>query len=195
MLEISTDELLSEFYPRQGNGVFPPNRELLSRAVTLANGAAEPRSVVSVFDLSVSGDTVTFCGSALKAPSNDLTRHIGAAQKAALVAATVGHRFDRTARELAAKGDTALSVVFDQCGLLLVEKLLDSIEKELSTSYALAATRYSAGYGDFSIELQGTILETLQAKKLAGIYLTGGGMMSPMKSVTAVIALKPIGAL
>ncbi len=49
--------------------------------------------------------------------------------------------------------------------------------------------RFSPGYGDFSIEHQGEILRMLDSAKKIGLSMTGGNMLAPTKSVTAVIGL------
>ena len=49
--------------------------------------------------------------------------------------------------------------------------------------------RFSPGYGDFDIAHQDMILRMLDAAKKIGLTLTGGNMLTPSKSVTAVIGL------
>ena len=49
--------------------------------------------------------------------------------------------------------------------------------------------RFSPGYGDFDIAHQDMILRMLDTAKKIGLTLTGGNMLTPSKSVTAVIGL------
>ena len=51
------------------------------------------------------------------------------------------------------------------------------------------APRVSPGYGDWDLSVQGTLLDLLSAHKRIGLTLTGGGMLVPEKSITAVVGL------
>ena len=48
-------------------------------------------------------------------------------------------------------------------------------------------TRFSPGYGDFDIAHQKDIIRLLNCDRRIGLTLTGGYMLIPSKSVTAVI--------
>ena len=47
--------------------------------------------------------------------------------------------------------------------------------------------RFSPGYGDFSLDCQKDIIRALEAEKTVGVTLTDSLLMTPSKSVTAVI--------
>lgn len=49
--------------------------------------------------------------------------------------------------------------------------------------------RFSPGYGDWQLEDQQKILQLLNCEKKIGLTLTDGYMLTPVKSVTAVIGL------
>ena len=48
---------------------------------------------------------------------------------------------------------------------------------------------FSPGYGDWDLAAQQTVLDRLQAPKRLGLSLTGGGMLVPEKSVTALVGI------
>ena len=50
--------------------------------------------------------------------------------------------------------------------------------------------RFSPGYGDFPLDYQRKIVETLSAPLNIGVNLTSSVMLTPTKSVTAVVPLK-----
>ena len=50
---------------------------------------------------------------------------------------------------------------------------------------------FSPGYGDAPLSCQGALLSWLEARRI-GISLTAGGLMLPEKSVTALMALRPV---
>ena len=49
--------------------------------------------------------------------------------------------------------------------------------------------RFSPGYGDFSILYQKDVLRMLDAPKKIGLTMTDGYMLTPTKSVTAIIGI------
>ena len=51
-----------------------------------------------------------------------------------------------------------------------------------------ALSRFSPGYGDFPVAYQPDMLRLTRADRL-GMAATGGNMLAPVKSVTAVIGL------
>lgn len=50
--------------------------------------------------------------------------------------------------------------------------------------------RFSPGYGDLSLSVQEPLLARLDARDLLGITLGGSLLMSPMKSITAIMGIK-----
>jgi hypothetical protein len=49
--------------------------------------------------------------------------------------------------------------------------------------------RFSAGYGDLSIDIQRDFLEVLNAPKKIGLTATGENILIPRKSVTAIMGV------
>jgi len=54
----------------------------------------------------------------------------------------------------------------------------------------LCRPRFSPGFGDFGLEHQKAILDLVNAERLLGITVNKSYMMSPMKSVTAIMGIK-----
>ena len=52
------------------------------------------------------------------------------------------------------------------------------------------APRFSPGYGDFSLSFQKPFLERLDAHGLLGITLDNAYLMTPMKSITAIMGIR-----
>ncbi len=50
--------------------------------------------------------------------------------------------------------------------------------------------RFSPGYGDFSLEFQKPFLERLNGHGLLGITLSSAYLMTPVKSITAIMGIK-----
>ena len=75
----------------------------------------------------------------------------------------------------------------------LLEEYLDECQEELRLEQEAQGLylrpRFSPGYGDFSVLHQGEILRMLDAPKRIGLSVTDGNMLTPTKSVTAVIGV------
>ena len=116
---------------------------------------------------------------------------------AALMACTLGAGFERLLRAWEVR-DMARAAVLDACGSAYVEAGCDAAEEEIRTRCAgkYLTDRFSPGYGDLPLELQGTILEALDGGRRLGLQATESWLLNPAKSVTAIIGLseKPQGA-
>ncbi|UQT39368.1 hypothetical protein M5E89_13960 [Acidaminococcus intestini] len=62
------------------------------------------------------------------------------------------------------------------------------MERELSAEFTYRS-RFSPGYGDWPLTDQEKIFRLLELPKKIGLTLTAGGLMAPIKSVTAVIGI------
>ena len=125
----------------------------------------------------------------------DLSEHLEGCEYAALFAATVGADVDMLIRRLQIT-DMAKSVMTDALASAAAEQAADLAEEKIRKSLPgkFLTWRYSPGYGDLPLTVQPKLLNVLNAGKTAGIVLQKENMMSPMKSVTAVIGIseKPV---
>ncbi len=125
--------------------------------------------------------------------SRDLMRNLEECESIVLFAATVGLSLDRLvakyARILPSK-----ALIFQAIGAERIESLCDAFNREIATEKKmegkLCRPRFSAGYGDLPIELQKEIFCTLDCQRKIGLTLNESFLMSPSKSVTAIIGIK-----
>ena len=125
--------------------------------------------------------------------SKSLMRSLRHCNEAVIFAATVGAGIDRLIKRYE-RNEPARALMLQAFGAERVEALCDLFELEL-TGEARAAgykcyPRYSPGYGDLSIEVQPELLKVLDAGRRLGITLSKTLLMSPSKSVTAIIGLE-----
>ncbi|MDO4743728.1 MAG: Vitamin B12 dependent methionine synthase activation subunit [bacterium] len=127
----------------------------------------------------------------MKPKSSTLAGHLSGCSQAVIFAATIGTMFDR--EFISASQISALnSLVIDSIGTAAVEALCDKFCNDLSADGMIKSKmrfRYSAGYGDFSIEHQSDILRSLDSFRKIGLTTTQNLMLTPTKSVTAVIGV------
>lgn len=130
----------------------------------------------------------------LKITSRNLAKNLKGCDKAILFGATLGTETDTLIRR-ATVTDMAEAVILQACAAALLEEYCDVCQEKLAVEQEKKGRylrpRFSPGYGDFSIEYQKEIMEMLDCAKKIGLTMTDGYMMTPTKSVTAVIGLSP----
>ena len=112
---------------------------------------------------------------------------------AVIFAGTVGLELDRL---IARYANVAVSkaVLLQAIGAERIESLCDSfcedIKEQAYQKGYTAGVRFSAGYGDFPLTAQKTVFSALDCARKIGLTLTDSLLMSPTKSVTAVVGLR-----
>ena len=126
--------------------------------------------------------------------SRDLARRLSGCTHALIVATTLGISADRLIRRYM-KTSPAKAYLINSACTERVEALTDTLAMALDEKYAkdgMSLTRrFSPGYGDLGIEFQKEIFALISPEKHLGVTLSEGLLMTPSKSVTAIIGLKP----
>jgi len=170
-------------------------RAQMEEAEPLLFDAAEPAFTYEVIEQ----DSLNITGVSLQ-------KHLDGCGRMVLMAVTLGEEVDRLISR-AQESRIAFGVVLD-CGAsvmaeMAAEEAEARIRRELANqtdpagqpeavpnSAPLFMTgRFSPGYGDSPLEMQRQVLELLDAEKRLGITLSKGCMMSPSKSITAILGL------
>ena len=123
-----------------------------------------------------------------KIHSRDLYNHLSGCHSAILFAATIGIGVDRLIAKYN-RINPAKGVIMDALGSSAIENWCDIVNEELVKKEPKHCSRFSAGYGDFSLEHQKSFLCCLDAARKLNITLSDSLLMTPSKSVTAVIGL------
>ncbi len=121
----------------------------------------------------------------LKIPSAALARSLAGCERAVLFAATVGVEIDRLIARYA-RISPATALFLQAIGTERVEALCDTFERDIG---AANRPRFSPGYGDFPLEAQREIFALLDCARRIGLSLNESLLMSPQKSVTALIGI------
>ena len=123
--------------------------------------------------------------------SSQLANHLLGCPEVVLFGATLGSRFDIGIRRLSLQR-IAYGAAAQAVGAALIESYCDKLEEEwkgeLSAEFTYRS-RFSPGYGDWPLTDQEKIFRLLELPKKIGLTLTAGGLMAPIKSVTAVIGI------
>ncbi len=148
--------------------------------------AEQPRYACILGEVSMEGDTLYLCG--MRLCSAALRAHLRGCEKALVLAATLGGGVDRLIARHSAE-NIAKGYITDVLASERIEAYCDELQASLPTDGFYMRPRFSPGYGDFALEEQGTLLQALDAGRALGLYCTQGGMLTPVKSITAVIGL------
>lgn len=123
-----------------------------------------------------------------KFKSKDLTKNLTDCKEAFIFAVTMGVGVDRLLQKLSL---TSPSKLFTADGLAssLIESACDEAEKLIKKNLK-CTPRFSPGYGDLSLEIQPDILNLLNAQRLLGITLNKSLLMTPTKTITAIMGIE-----
>ena len=142
--------------------------------------------------ITVEGETVVFSFGA-SVCSSDLCRALRGCDRAVLFAATAGSEIDRLTVRYS-RLSPARAVTLQAIGAERIESLCDAFCADLKQRYALekcgVRPRFSPGYGDLPLEFQKDIFRVLECSKRIGLTLNDSLLMSPSKSVTAIVGVE-----
>ena len=158
---------------------------LLERCAGPILAAATPRAVWLEGDVQSLAEAGLLLG-------EDVFRHLTGCSHAVLLAVTLGPGVDAQIRR-AGVGDIAAGVASDALGSALAEQMADAAEAELRQWAAgqgrYLTGRYSPGYGDWPITVQPLVAAALDTARRAGLCVTDSNLMTPRKSVTALLGV------
>ena len=125
----------------------------------------------------------------VKTDSHDLSVNLEGCDSLILFAATIGMEIDRLiARE--SRLSPARAHMLQAVGVERIESLCDAFNEEITQAYGPTRPRFSPGYGDVSLQMQRDVMRALGCSRQIGIALNENLMMSPTKSVTAIIGIR-----
>ncbi len=125
--------------------------------------------------------------------SRDLAKCLDGCDRILLFAATVGVELDRQILRYS-RLEPSMALCLQAIGSERAEALCDVFCDDMTIQYNeqgfSLCPRFSAGYGDLPLSLQEDIIKTLNTPKNIGVSLNESLLMSPSKSVTAIIGIK-----
>ena len=152
--------------------------------------AVQPRYVYRVFGLEHLTDCVRLQGANMDLAGASARTMLAGCGQAALLACTLGARFDAKLLALQAR-DMEKAVIFDALGSAFVETGCDQAEREIAGRFPdlYLTDRFSPGYGDLPLALQPPLCAALDAGRRLGLTVSQSLVLNPVKSVPAVIGL------
>ncbi len=162
-------------------------QRLVDECVDIMLPELEYKVCFGEFALSFEGDWLNLGFTRTK--SKVLKNHLSGCNRVLVFAATIGLEADRIITKYS-KLSPSKAVVLQAIGAERAESLCDVFENEIKAEHTYIARRFSPGYGDFALETQKDIFTHLNCCRLLGITLNSNMLITPTKSVTAVIGIK-----
>ncbi len=181
------------FLGHRGQSVDDELASRLEEAAVLCERELAPRGVFRVFPVCATEGGIAVTGTNLVLPGESIARHLRGCAQAALMAVTLGPSSEMVLRREAAVSATG-GMLADACASSLVEQaagVLNGFVDEAAARRGCAPTwRFSPGYGDLPLSVQGPFLEALDAGRALGVTLTAANMLVPSKSITAIVGFR-----
>lgn len=175
-------------------------RARITKAIDLITTQSHPRIISKEYPVTISGYNVTIHAGSEEVviTSESLAKNLEGCCGAVLLAATVGSACDMLVRRASVTSITEASI-YQAAGAAAIEAFLDRYNDKLETQYEAEGIslrpRFSPGYGDLSLEHQKDWFRLLDITKQIGVELTDSLLMTPSKSVTAIIGLSYVNGI
>lgn len=165
----------------------PTTVELMQTVVEEAKSHLSFRSCYCELPVAIEGDSCRIGGVDFK--SKNLSNLLEGCDTALVFAATIGVDIDRLIMKYS-RISPSKALMLQAFGTERIEALCDTFCRDYEAQSGNSLTnRFSAGYGDFSINHQKEIFEFLNCQKLIGLTLNDSFLMTPTKSVTAICGI------
>lgn len=140
------------------------------------------------FSVEVQGKICDF--KTFRISSEKLAKNLSGCNKAVVFAATVGVGIDRLISKYSYISPSK-ALIFQAIGAERIETLCDAFCSDIEKKYGVKTKpRFSPGYGDLPIETQKDIFSMLDCERKIGLTLNDTLLMSPTKSVTAIVGIE-----
>lgn len=174
-----------EIWARLG-GIGSVSEEKIRAVIAEIGAEASPAFLADDISVRVNNG-ICISADELMIASADFAKIAGGCSRVMMIAATLGAGVDRLIHKKSALS-VAEGFIFDAVASAMAEGLVDLAEIRSTSGYE-HTKRFSPGYGDMPLSLQGEIIRLLDGRRL-GITLSESGMMIPRKTVTALIGMK-----
>ena len=170
----------------ESNDIAPLLSECLKEALPLITY----RLCYAEYPIKAEGETLdlTF----IQTKSKSLQKNLENCHSVILFAATLGISLDRLIYKYS-HISPAKALLFQAIGAERIEAICEAFMRELEAEKSAKGEkirpRFSCGFGDFPLSAQKDIFGALGCQKLLGISLGENLIMSPTKSVTAIVGI------
>ena len=167
-----------------------PTLELIQDTFRELDQVADARFVYRIFEIIEENENQLTIGG-LRIQSRNLYKNLKNCKQGIVFCATLGTGVDLLLKRYSVS-DMSKTVVLQACAAAFLEEYCDRMQKQIEDGLEnglYLRPRFSPGYGDFSILHQKELLQMTDASKKIGLALTEGYVLTPTKSITAVMGI------
>ena len=164
--------------------------ELIQNSFQELEQVADARFVYRIFEIIEQNENQLMLGG-FRIQSKNLCKNLKDCKQAVVFCATLGLSVDLLIKRYSVS-DMSRTVVLQACAAAFLEEYCDNMQKQIADVLKKGLylrPRFSPGYGDFSVLHQKELLQMAEAPKQIGLAMTDGYMLTPSKSITAVIGI------
>lgn len=182
LTEINRAEVL-QYLGWRGSEIPPEVAAQLEGCLDETLKVSEPRAVWKLFPTSALPEELL--------AGDDIRALLAESPRCVLLAATLGGALENAIRRAQVR-DMTRALMLDCCGSSAIETVCDGAEAQILDTLGggcFLTDRFSPGYGDLPLSVQPCLLRAVDAGRRIGLHLTPSGILTPRKSVTAVIGI------
>lgn len=164
--------------------------EMIQECFTELEQVSNAKFIYRIFEVSKMNEEELAIGY-IKIKSRNLSKNLDGCHGAVVLGITLGTNVDLLMKKYSVTNVTKAAIL-QACATALLEEYCDEIIKKISLDLKnneYIRVRFSPGYGDFSILHQKDLLQVLDAPKKIGLTMTDGYMLTPTKSITAIMGI------
>ena len=148
--------------------------------------------IYSYFNIELLNNEIHVCNTNLILRGNDIKEQLKECKQIAIMVVTLGLEIERFIN-INEKINLTKAIILDSCATTYVEAICDKVENKIKDEMLEKGfntnSRYSPGYGDFPLDIQGELLALISSEKRIGVTISRQHLLFPRKSVTAIIGI------
>lgn len=192
ILDLDRQEIL-RYLGWQGGELSTQMDQLLTQCIQSTLEVIRPGYRYQRFPIESTPEGIRVEQTGLLLTGSSITRHLEGCHSVYLLAGTIGLAHEQLLRKTMLIQPDA-GVVLDSCGSAAAEAVAELADQEVQKLVAgegkYTTPRFSPGYGDLPLSCQQPLLSALRAMQTLGMTVSSGGLLSPNKSVTAIIGVR-----
>ncbi|WP_077533958.1 vitamin B12 dependent-methionine synthase activation domain-containing protein [Massiliimalia massiliensis] len=188
---LNRDEIL-RYLGYNGQSLSSALSETIDTCIRRTLRAIQPKYLYRRFPVSREDNGIRIVHTPVLLRGRDIQAQLGNCEEIYLLCVTLGLQIEREIRTAMILAPDE-GVILDSCATTAAEQLADLAEQEIITQCRQEGKnttwRFSAGYGDLPLETQQDIISLMDTHRKIGLSLTDSLLMTPAKSVTAIIGV------
>lgn len=165
--------------------------ELTEQTIAEIYQISSPKFLVDYQKILTNEENLITLKNGLLLQGNSISKRLANCHMAAILIATIGLEFDKKLLSLQ-HIQPSKAIIFDAAGSAYVEAIMDKLNERIINENPQMHTtkRFSAGFGDLPLQTNKQLIKKYDAYRRLGIVINQNFLMSPCKSVTAIIGIR-----